>query len=167
MDIKYNYKTIGFLLDQMQYLSKMFPMRTPCWQSKEEWRKDVRCMIRHLRQASKILQRHTRFNIHTFYNAEDAKGLTADVCGATHEFFERWTVHKHVTVRLNENDALEDTKAFSQCLKYIMDDQGRTEIPAGFSDGSRQEWLHVRNQFQMERNRMKTLTEVPIRRCLG
>lgn len=167
MEIKYNNKTIGFLLHQMQYLSKMCPMRRPYGRSKEEWRKDVRCVIRHLRQALKILQRHTRFNIHTFYNAEDAKGLTANVCGATQEFVEKWTVHKHVTVHLNENYALEDTKSFSQCLKYIMDDQGRTETPAGFSDRSRQEWLDVQHQFQTERNRIKTLIEVPIRRCLG
>ena len=167
MELKYNNNTIGFLLNQTQKLSKICPMRRPYWRSKEEWRKDVRNVIRDLRQASKIVQRHVRFNMHTFYTAEDAESLTAIICGAIQEFVEKWTVHKNVTVYLGANEALEDAKTFSQCLRYIMDDQGRTHLPAGFSEQSRQEWLRVRQHFQRERNLVETLPEVTTERRLG
>lgn len=142
-------------------------MRRPYWQSKEEWRKGVGGVIRHLRQALKIVQRHARFSMHTFYNPEDAKGLTVVICGAIQEFVEKWTVHKNATVYLSANDALEDERTFSQCLKYITDDQGRTQLPAGFSAQSRQEWLCVRQQFQAKLNLLKPLLEVQIERYLG
>ena len=45
MEIKYNNSIIGFLLDQMLHLCKMYAMRRPYRQPEEEWRKYVRSVI--------------------------------------------------------------------------------------------------------------------------